>query len=335
MLDSERIRMAAAAAWDALRTHRILPSPRNFELWFAAASGDAPELSRELEALAAAGQGFSPATLDELHRRHVASEMDVAGLMSGARGLRDIARDIGERVLDDQAHAARYAQALDDQAETLRRAPTPEALRAAAQALAEETARARARSAGFGELLQRAAGRIAAFERLLATAEREALCDALTGVANRRAFDAAIRQAMGAGGTFSLLLLDIDHFGPFNERFGHQTGDLLLRLVAKLIAAEAPEPGLAARYGGQVFAVLLPQAPLAEGIRVAEAIRHALERRNVSHLKSGQRLGPVTLSVGVAQLRPGEAAFDLIGRADMALNKAKRSGRNRVSTQGE
>ncbi|WP_223463164.1 MULTISPECIES: sensor domain-containing diguanylate cyclase [unclassified Pseudomonas] len=160
-----------------------------------------------------------------------------------------------------------------------------------------------------------------------------ALKDGLTGLANRRQLDAFIDAEMGRArrsqAGLALLMIDVDHFKPFNDRYGHLAGDECLRKVSAIITDNIKRPGdLAARYGGEEFAVVLPGSDYVGAFLVAEKIRRAVLQAEIAHSDSPQ--GTVTVSVGVcasnadSQVRPE----DLFGAADKALYVAKASGRN-------
>jgi len=179
--------------------------------------------------------------------------------------------------------------------------------------------------------------------------------DGLTGVANRRAFDAALdlewRRACRTGEPLSLLMIDVDHFKRFNDSYGHQAGDDCLRAVATALAFMAKRPGeLVARYGGEEFIVLLPACNQEQAIRLAEGILSAVSILNIPHAASD--VAPnVTISIGVSSIASvcesahaqsrgfGTCRFkevchlgsaDLVKAADQALYTAKRTGRHRV-----
>lgn len=169
---------------------------------------------------------------------------------------------------------------------------------------------------------------------------RLAMTDGLTGLANRRAFDAALEKEWlrirRSNGDLSLVLIDLDHFKSFNDRYGHQVGDDCLRSVAAAIQATLRRPAdLAARYGGEEIAVILPDTDAEGAFKVADDIRRAVQDLHISHIGNGD--GLVTLSAGVATAlsRIGASAqmpSALLQAADTALYKAKSHGRNRVET---
>ncbi|MFM5309972.1 diguanylate cyclase [Aeromonas caviae] len=156
--------------------------------------------------------------------------------------------------------------------------------------------------------------------------------DPLTGIANRRHFDQACKRAIAQGTTqdvpLTVILLDVDFFKRYNDRYGHQAGDECLILVAECLEESVREPGdLVARYGGEEFVVLLQETTLAGGQEVAERIRATLAARALPHEDSD--VAPyLTLSQGIAQWRTGESLVMLLERVDGALYQAKEEGRN-------
>jgi diguanylate cyclase len=180
------------------------------------------------------------------------------------------------------------------------------------------------------ERLAQAAERISVLEQTLSQATRDALTDGLTGLANRRAFDAALRDASALGARdVSLLLLDIDHFKVINDTYGHQAGDEALRLMAQSIAGIVRHTDLAARYGGEEFAVLLPSTGRAGALSLAEALRAGIAARRLD-LGAGPPVS-LTVSVGGASFEPGETAAAWVARADVALYLSKQAGRDRAT----
>jgi diguanylate cyclase len=162
----------------------------------------------------------------------------------------------------------------------------------------------------------------------------ESLTDPLTSLANRKFFDQALSKAIADSFAkqepLSLMMTDIDHFKTFNDTFGHLTGDQVLRLVALSVKQNVKGQDLAARYGGEEFAVILPNTVLRAGVTVADHIRRAVMTKELMKRSTGEHLGRVTISIGVASLRPDDSVASLIGRADQCLYAAKRNGRNQV-----
>jgi diguanylate cyclase len=162
----------------------------------------------------------------------------------------------------------------------------------------------------------------------------ESLTDPLTGLANRKHFDDRLAHAMAEAAErsepLSLVMTDIDHFKTFNDTWGHLTGDQVLRLVAMSVKQNVKGQDIAARYGGEEFAIILPNTVLRSGQTVADHIRRAVMGKELMKRSTGQNLGRVTISLGVATARKGDTAESIIARADACLYAAKRNGRNRV-----
>jgi diguanylate cyclase len=168
----------------------------------------------------------------------------------------------------------------------------------------------------------------------LEAVRHESLTDPLTTLANRKFFDQmlekAIEESRKADEPLTLMLTDIDHFKKFNDTFGHLTGDQVLRLVAIAVKQNVKGQDLAARYGGEEFAIVLPKTALRQALAVADHIRRAVMAKELMKRSTGEHLGRVTISVGVATLHGNETSQALIERADACLYAAKRTGRNKV-----
>jgi diguanylate cyclase (GGDEF)-like protein len=164
--------------------------------------------------------------------------------------------------------------------------------------------------------------------------EKRATTDVLTGVANRRLFDEALKaewaRALRSGDSLALLMLDVDHFKSYNDRFGHPAGDACLRSIAQtILALDHRSTDLLARYGGEEFAYLLPAARVEDAARIAEVIRLRIEGM---HENSEADDCSISISIGCAALTPAPGLLPdaLVAASDEALYRAKHNGRNRV-----
>jgi diguanylate cyclase (GGDEF)-like protein len=178
--------------------------------------------------------------------------------------------------------------------------------------------------------------RIRLLTEQLAEARREGSLDALTRLNNRKAFDAFIARVVDLSGVFhqpvTLLMVDIDHFKKVNDTFGHPTGDEVLRGVADLLARTfLRKSDFVARYGGEEFVIVLSDTPIPATRVLTERFRTALK---TMCFQRGGRVFGVTVSIGVAEIKPGEQIEPWIERADRALYAAKQSGRNKVVEAG-
>jgi len=170
--------------------------------------------------------------------------------------------------------------------------------------------------------------------RLHRIVERQALVDGLTGLANRRQCEETLASELARlerfGGPLALVVADLDWFKDVNDRYGHPSGDAVLREFAQLLEETVRDVDLAGRWGGEEFLLILPGTDAAGGARVAERVRVALAGRIV--LSADGSPIPVTASFGVAATPPASTAAELFSAADAALYEAKRNGKNRVET---
>ena len=162
---------------------------------------------------------------------------------------------------------------------------------------------------------------------------QEAVTDPLTGIYNRRALDETgpkiVASALRSNQPVTLLMLDIDHFKQVNDLYGHSAGDMVLREFVKIIVHQIRATDFAARYGGEEFVAILPGAPLAPAMRLADRVRTEAERSEI--VFEGRRI-KITTSIGASAIFPGDSVSfaELLDRADRNLFRAKRSGRNQV-----
>lgn len=178
---------------------------------------------------------------------------------------------------------------------------------------------------------------IEALRAEVSRARQEALSDMLTGLANRRAFDAALASLIASAedgafdnGGLSLIIAEIDHFQKVNDSYGHLFGDKVLRPVAQILRSNTKGQDVVARYGGEEFAVLLPNTALPGAVALADSLRAAVENGCIRRSGDATALGRVTLSLGVAAYCPSKGSVDFLRRTDEALYRAKREGRNRL-----
>lgn len=322
-----------------MQARGILPTPGNFELWYTHLSGGNPALSTRLAALVHADVVPTPEQLSRLHADCMAPEVDIDAIADGSEQLDRAAQAMVEHVVGNQAALHAYGETLSGVAVRLNQDQTVGGLVQAVAMLTAETARASERNRTLEHQLASSVTRITRLRQDLAEAKQDATTDGLTGLSNRKAFDSRLRRRIGRARAdqeaLSLILLDIDHFKRFNDTYGHRTGDLVLRLVGRVIADNIKGRDTAARYGGEEFAIILSGTELRASAIVAGQIRVVLDGKRLTTKREQRHHGGVTISAGVAQLWPGDTTGSLIERADAALYAAKHAGRNRVCIEGE
>jgi diguanylate cyclase len=190
-------------------------------------------------------------------------------------------------------------------------------------------------SGSFKEQLEQATREIDQLKTKLARYRDEALKDPLTRINNRRGFGKNLKDTISKSradeSSLCLIIADIDHFKKINDNHGHLVGDNVLRMVAATVKESIKGRDLAARVGGEEFAILLPDTPIDGAMKLANDMRLAFERLDLKKKSTGESLGKITLSFGVANYKKGEAAEDFVNRADEALYQSKNTGRNKVT----
>jgi diguanylate cyclase len=332
-IEFETAKSLAETALAAMLRHAVPPTPRNFALWYAHVSGTAPELSRTLETLISKEAPFTTAQNQGLLDHFLGPDLSLSALEHTERLHLAVTQLVGH-VETATGTARAYGQSLRDYSTQLAGGHKGDKVPDIVAGLLAETQRVAARNEQLESRLSRSSGEIEALRQNLAAMQHEAMTDALTGINNRKSFELCLRsaahEAVDSGEPLSLLFIDIDHFKRFNDTYGHQLGDQVLRLVARTLTDCVKGRDTPARYGGEEFAILLPQTRVADAMLLAEQIRKTMMRRKIVSKTSGGEYGNITLSIGVSGYVPGETLNAMVERADAALYCAKRRGRNLV-----
>jgi diguanylate cyclase len=251
------------------------------------------------------------------------------------RVLRHIAKVLQAHLTDSES----FSERLDGANERLSRQEAVGPIKDIVLALIEDNRDMRDRLYNVRGQLEESRLQVLQLQTNLERAEEAGLRDVVTAIGNRRFFDACfpdeVEKARRVGDTICLALADIDKFKQVNDRFGHLVGDRLLRLFANILVQNVRGHDKVARFGGEEFALIFPGARLGDAVSAVERIRGVLEAKQWSIEPTGERVGKVTASFGVARLRPDESPDDLLRRADQRLYEAKVHGRNCVVADRE
>lgn len=211
---------------------------------------------------------------------------------------------------------------------------SPEQIRAVVQVLINENSKVQHEVSTLNARLAQSQTQIQKLRESLSESQRLGMMDALTSLKNRHWLVANLARevevAADSKAPLSAIMADIDHFKQINDTFGHAVGDEILRRFGELLSKNIKGRDTAVRYGGEEFLVLLPHTKAQGAKNLSEQLRSELESKKWKHHKTGQPIGKVTASFGVAELREGEKGEALIERADEKLYEAKSQGRNRV-----
>lgn len=311
----------------------VWPTPLNFELWLHYISDPDGPLAQEIRRLLAQSAVITDKT----------SEMLAAEFLPRGR-LPDQIRDVGA-VLDRElasvasaiamAHKTQhdYGETLADASQCMETVNDPSSLKDLVGGLSTATNRVRRETAILEKRLEKSNKEVIRLRENLEQVRRDAMTDALTNLANRKAFDERLEAACADddGAPLSLAILDIDHFKRFNDTWGHQTGDQVLRYVSTVLSNICGKTRFAARFGGEEFAIIFPGEGAGVVMAALESIRNDVASRALRRRSTNDDLGSVTVSAGFAQRRKGETAASLLERADAALYESKRAGRNCVT----
>ena len=325
--------------------------PVSYAVWYAYVADVNSPLHKALDAHVAVHGVLDEAATDTLYRRFLAKSSDdtTAHVSEGVTklldGMQASAAAAGDQTARYGHSLQRLSAALGPADDKLSMAATPPA---ALDEVLEHTRQMQAALARLQKELADSQCEIGNLRDEVRRARHESLVDALTTLANRRAFDRRLLSCLAAdaavlgrpqlGAPVSLLMIDIDHFKRINDSYGHAFGDQVLRAVAQVLKALTPEGGLAARVGGEEFALLLPGMPLAQAQDLAEKLRITVAASRIRR-KNSDADERITVSLGVAQylqqtgtngLAVDEAPADFVDRADRARYAAKQAGRDRV-----
>lgn len=311
----------------------VWPTPLNFELWLHYISDPDGLLAQEIKRLLAQSTAITDKT----------SEMLAAEFLPRGR-LPDQIRDVGA-VLDRElasvanaiatAHKTQhdYGETLADASLCMERVDDASSLKDLVGGLSTATNRVRRETAILEKRLEKSNKEVIRLRENLEQVRRDAMTDALTNLSNRKAFDERLEAACAEddGAPLSLAILDIDHFKRFNDTWGHQTGDQVLRYVSTVLSNICGKTRFAARFGGEEFAIIFPGEGAGVVMAALESIRNDVASRALRRRSTNDDLGSVTVSAGFAQRQKGETAASLLERADAALYESKRAGRNCVT----
>jgi len=333
----ERVQALAKTALALMAERQVSPTPENFQLFYAYASGDNPSASRIMGDMISGRQAFSSLVLDDLRERFFGSARLEAAMENIGTEITGAVDSVLQKLASAERDTVAYGRKLSAASGELGGGRTPAEMQKLVDGLLGATKAMELRTKTLEDELQRSSHEVTDLKAKLDDVRKESLTDPLTGIHNRKAFDQELAQAVELarkqGEPLCLFMCDIDHFKVFNDTWGHQTGDQVLRLVGHCLSENVKGRDTAARYGGEEFAVILRQTGLDSTVSLANQIRSNVESKKLVKRSTGDILGTITISIGVAQLLLGEPQSSLIQRADACLYAAKNAGRNRVMSE--
>jgi diguanylate cyclase len=317
-----------------MEANHVWPTVRNFELWVHYVTEKQSPLAAEIDRLLAAGEPITE-TLGEALAAQFLPEAKLSGdILDAGDVLSKELQSVTAAIENAQRSSEEYGQELAVVSERLG-GEHAGPMKAVVQGLTAATRKVQGDAAVLESQLAETTAELGRLRESLDQVRKDAMTDGLTNLANRKAFDeqleAACEQADAEGDGMTLAIIDIDHFKGFNDAWGHQIGDQVLRYVASVIGRMGAKPRLAARYGGEEFAIIFPAEGSRTAMAVLEEIRIEVSSRALKRRSTNEDLGAITVSAGFAERLAGESPVNLLGRADAALYASKHAGRNRTT----
>jgi diguanylate cyclase len=305
----------------------------NYSLIYHYFTGETVALNEELDSLIDRNTPLTSDLAEKLFAQYVCHGVGAVNENLHAEIINTLTSVLGSFV-DLAGRTAHSNSSLQTQMKKLEAVSKPAEVLQIASEIIRETSSFIDATQTFEESLRDTASEIDQLKGELAKARQQAFNDALTGLMNRRGFDNALEKAINDSSEnnspLCLLLIDIDHFKMVNDTHGHLVGDKVLRGLSRLLVNQMRGNDFLSRYGGEEFAVILPNTPITGAFTVAENLRKSAQKLRLTNVKTGDKLTQVTISTGVSSYRKGESIEDFISRCDKALYRAKNQGRNKA-----
>ena len=305
--------------------------PVSYAVWYEYCSGANDPLKEAIDGLLAAGRELSDEDMNQLFDKYVVMR-DIDASMRMRVKINDVIERVSSATSRANEDVTEYTRGLSDAQLKLMEQQDPEKVIELVGTLLQETERVRGQTEVLRTNLSSTAQEVDRLREELQVAQGQAQTDPLTGLLNRRGLDTNLSGMQPADlEKCSCLFIDIDHFKRVNDAHGHLLGDRVIAVVASVIKSCVGDRGLAARMGGEEFAVILPALSPAGVAEMAERIRANVEKGRIRRQDRDETIDTITVSVGAATPVTGEPVSGMMRRADRALYKSKEDGRNRVS----
>jgi diguanylate cyclase len=338
--DKDRAKILARGALAWLDERNIPPTPENFRLAYAYVEGENAELKRGFDALMAVGSTFDSDTMSAQHERYFGTGSDNEMMAEFGEKLSTEVTSVLQLIEKASQDHSAYKQTLSTASGELEgNKLAQDGIKVLVNKMIGATRSMEVRTQELEGKLQTSSQEVAELRVRLEASQRDTIRDHLTGIPNRRAFDIELKSSIDAtretAEPLSLVIFDVDHFKLFNDTWGHQTGDQVLRLVANCIADNARHSDTTTRFGGEEFAVIMPSTALADAVSWANQICNVVRSKRLIKKSTGGKLGMLTISAGVVKHKPGETENQFVRRADTCLYAAKHAGRDRVVSEAD
>ncbi|NAZ47440.1 diguanylate cyclase [Vibrio toranzoniae] len=313
--------------------NRVSTTPANYALWYTYVDNAIPQLNQDMDGILEHYGICPPAVGEQLYNSYVASksETNISDLRANLELLvSEVSNSMNDTLTDTSAFSDMIDKSFEDLARVDNESLSIDEVMSLVRQLVSESRHIRHSTQFLNSQLNSATSEITKLKTQLVEVQKDALFDSTTTLYNRRSFDRDMETLCEANQSLCLILLDIDHFKNFNDTYGHLFGDMVLKGIARKLKLSCREGISAYRFGGEEFALIVPNKSLRITRQLADTIRRSLEKMSIKDRRSGEQVGNITASFGVAELELSESSQSLIERTDKLLYEAKSLGRNRV-----
>ena len=314
--------------------HPAAFTPQSYAVWYEYATGINPALSEVITKLLDKGEKLDDGIIEKLYLKYVSEcNMDVEWALR--EDIQHLLQKLAESTKETDKQAHQFDANLHSYGDRLKQNLDPPKLVSLIKHMASDTNKMIGSMQELQTELTASKQKVEKLHQELQSARGEALIDPLTGILNRRGFENSAKLTFSNHETLSkglcLLMVDIDQFKKINDTYGHLFGDKVIRAIANTLKSKVRGQDSVARLGGEEFALLLAETNLSGASTVAENIRQTIEGCQIHRLDNQEKIGGITISIGIAEYIDGNSLVDLLGHADTALYVSKRQGRNRTT----
>ncbi len=337
--DVEHIRETSDRALDLMSQHNVIPSPSNYQVWYEYASEGNMSLNKTIDEMIKKNSSFTSKLSNNLFERFFSTDQEQNAVTHAGQGIQTELAKISKAVRVINNGTVKYNTVLSDSLRGLDDIQGGSEMKNIISDLMENTKEMALGNNSAQKKLQESAKTVQKLQAALEAVRQESLTDMLTNIGNRKSFEEnlkkAIQDASKNNGDLCLVIGDIDFFKKFNDTWGHHVGDQVLKAVAHSIKTRVGDVGTTARYGGEEFVILLPGTTMEDAMELSEMVRLSISQRSMKRKSTGERIGKITCSFGVAKYRINEHRNEFLERADAALYRSKSNGRNQVTAEDD